>query len=146
MKTTNIILLIFSIFFISCNTEQIKQNEQLKSELEKINKNLISLKIHTGRYKIVQSTITARGTYKIDTYTGDIYQLVVNNEDENLWQSMDKYGHSNNDPKIEGQKNYELFNSTISVKFTFLINVNSGATWQLFRDTESGDNFFSSIE
>lgn len=134
-----LIPLTLSLVMFSCNTSQ---NEQLNQ----INNSLTSLKPEFApRYQIVQSSIAARGTYKVDTYLGNVYQLVVDANDNESWQQLSRKGNVNNDITVEGQRNYEIFLSTIAMKFTYLINLNTGATWQLVQDPDTEEIFFSPI-
>lgn len=98
------------------------------------------------RFQIIQSTIAARGTYKLDTYKGEVFQMVMDRDNNETWQLLRKYGHENTDTKLHGHKNYELFTSTIAMKFTYLINVNTGSTWQLVQDPNSDEVYFSPIK
>jgi len=141
-KNIFIVITISSLIATSCNTSQ-------KEQLTELNKSLTSLKEElksvSPRYQIIQSSIAARGTYKVDTYKGNVYQLVVDRNNNETWELLSRIGHSNNDIQIEGQRNYELFLSTIAMRFTYLINVNTGATWQLVQDPKTEENFFSAI-
>ena len=98
------------------------------------------------RFQIIQSTIAARGTYKLDTYKGEVFQMVMGSDNNETWQLLRKYGHENADAQVLGHKNYELFTSTIAMKFTYLINVNTGSTWQLVQDPNSDEIYFSAIK
>lgn len=145
-----LIALIISFLATSCNTSQKEQLNQinssiieLKSELNKTQE--ISLKSNSPRYQIVQSSIAARGTYKVDTYKGNVYQLVVDKNDNETWELLRRTGNSNNDNQVNGQRNYEIFLSTLAMRFTYLINLNTGATWQLVQDPDTEENFFSAI-
>jgi len=138
------------LIFISCNSSQKEQLNEinrsliaLKAELNKTQE--ISLKSNSPRYQIVQSSIAARGTYKVDTYEGDVYQLVVDKNNNETWQFLRQLGNSNNNNIVKGQRNYELFLSSIAMRFTYLINLNSGATWQLVQDPNTEENYFSAI-
>jgi hypothetical protein len=145
--------LFFLVIFlpvVSCNTSQKDQlNEinrslvSLKNELNKTQE--VSLKSNSPRYQIVQSSIAARGTYKIDSYYGDVYQLVVDNNNNESWELLRRIGNSNIDIKMTGQRNYEIFLSSIAMRFTYLINLNTGATWQLVQDSDTEENYFSPI-
>jgi hypothetical protein len=146
----NIITLSVYLFCISCNTsqkEQLKEiNESLISVKSEISKSReISLKSTAPRYQIVQSTIAARGTYKVDTYEGSVYQMVVDKNNNETWQLLSRLGNKINDHQIVGQRNYEIFLSSIAMRFTYLINLNTGATWQLVQDPSTEENFFSAI-
>jgi PBP1b-binding outer membrane lipoprotein LpoB len=71
-KKNYLVILFVCLFVTACNTSQ---KEQTKDELEKSQE--ASLTLTFPRYQIVQSTIAARGTYKVDTYEGKVYQLVL---------------------------------------------------------------------
>ena len=98
------------------------------------------------RFKIVQSIIAARGTFKLDSFNGDVFQLVVDKDKNESWQLLDKTGYSYNNTQVQGRVNYDIFLSTIGMRFTYIINVNTGVTWQLFQDTNTKENFFGLIE
>jgi hypothetical protein len=138
------------LIFISCNSSQKEQLNEinrsliaLKAELNKTQE--ISLKSNSPRYQIVQSSIAARGTYKVDTYEGGVYQLVVDKNNNETWQLLRQVGNGNNDNIVKGQRNYELFLSSIAMRFTYLINLKTGATWQLVQDPNTEENYFSAI-
>lgn len=149
MKTPNLlnyIILISTIFlFTSCN-----HYTKLEEELAEIHKELKLIRnyqqLSEKRFQIYQSTIAARGTYKLDSFEGRVYQMVVDSIDNNLWQELSIYGHTNNNTEYTDRSNYILFLSTLQMRDTYLLNVNTGATWQLFRDIETGENFFGAIE
>ena len=142
--------LIIIFFAFSCNTSQKEQLNEINSSILKLKSELnktqeISLKSNSPRYQIVQSSIAARGTYKVDTYEGNVYQLVVDNKNNETWELLRRIGNSNIDNQINGQRNYEIFLSTLAMRFTYLINLNTGATWQLVQDPDTEENFFSAI-
>ncbi len=145
-----LIALIISFLATSCNISQKEQLNlinssiiELKSELNKTQE--IYLKSNSPRYQIVQSPIAARGTYKVDTYKGNVYQLVVDKNDNETWELLSRIGNSYDDNQVYGQRNYEIFLSTLAMRFTYLINLNTGATWQLVQDPDTEENFFSAI-
>ncbi len=139
-KKNYIIFLFVSLFVIACNTSQ---KEHKKDESDKNQET--SLKLEFPRYQIVQSTIAARGTYKVDTYEGKVYQLVLDKNNNETWELLKRVGNNNRDTMIGGQQNYQIFISRLAMKFTYLINVNSGATWQLMQNPDTEENFFSAI-
>lgn len=96
-----------------------------------------------SRFMIVQSPIAVRLTFKLDTYTGDVYQMVIDANGKNLWQHVDRNFTSLPDTRLPETKNYDLFVSTLGMRYTFLINTNSGATWQLTEDTNMKTLFFA---
>jgi hypothetical protein len=83
----------------------------------------------SARYEIVQSTLAARWTNKLDRQTGIICQIVTTKDNENVWERMDVDGL----PPAAGNgvHYYQLFISGLAAKWMFLMNVDTGATWQL---------------
>lgn len=138
-------IFILTIIFFSCDNSN-KQLDNINYNIAEIKKDLKTNKYYNPRFQLYQSTIAAKGTFKLDSYNGDVYQLVVNTKNENLWEKLSRSQHYIADTKIVDQRNYELFLSTIAIKFTYLINVNTGATWQLVQDTDSKELFFSLID
>ncbi|HMT75149.1 MAG TPA: hypothetical protein PKA77_13840 [Chitinophagaceae bacterium] len=98
------------------------------------------------RYSIIQSTLAAKGTYKLDSYTGDVYQMVLSSNGNETWDKLLRQPHSILDTQFDNSTNYTLFLSPLAMRFTYLMNVNTGATWQLVQDPKSEENFFSPIQ
>lgn len=98
----------------------------------------------TSRFQIVQSEIGARLTFNIDKYTGKVFLLVEGIEGL-TWQliNAEKQEFDQTNPN---QVNYQIFTSGLGVRLTFLINVNSGITWQLTEDTITGDYFWATMK
>lgn len=96
-----------------------------------------------ARFEFLQSPLAARGTYKLDKYTGAVYQIVQTKDGHTVWREMLKLSHPL-DKRNEGRVNYQLFTSGLAMKFTFLMNVNTGATWQLV-ETPQKDLVWSPI-
>ena len=93
-----------------------------------------------SRYEIVQSTLAARWTFRLDKVCGNIGQLVTTKNDGVTWQSMLIVGlpKCQSDSKIR----YQLFTSGLAARHTFLLNTENGKTWQIRtikdnQDTES---------
>lgn len=90
-----------------------------------------------SRYELVQSNMAVRLTLKIDKYTGDTYQLVEDKKENiTFWAKLSKIKHEDDDLSLSNMKkvNYQFFTSGIGLRFTYLININTGATWQLVVD------------
>lgn len=96
-----------------------------------------------SRFEIVQSDIGVKFTFKIDKYSGNVY-LLVQGVKNLTWQLMD-VEKQDNDVKKENQVNYQIFTSGLGVKYTFLMNVNTGITWQIVKDSESEELFWKKI-
>ena len=86
-----------------------------------------------ARYAFVQSHIAASGTYKLDCYTGDVYQMIQKSDGDLTWDKLLRLAHPEDKGQKEGAANYQLFLSGFQMRHTFLINVRSGATWEIWR-------------
>lgn len=100
----------------------------------------------TVRYEIVQSDYGARYTLKIDKYSGKVFQLVSTDDGDLLWESILVLDNTKPDESTWDKVNFQLFTSGLGPRFTFLLNVNTGTTWQLMEDTESKVLFFSPLK
>jgi hypothetical protein len=98
-----------------------------------------------SRFEIVQSTLVARSTYRLDKLTGRVDQIVMRADSTLTWQVIPRLEHSVKDPQLPGRVNYQLFLSGIANRHTYLLNTNSGATWQLVL-TRDNDLVWSPIE
>jgi len=84
-----------------------------------------------SRYQMVQSTLTARSTFRVDKVLGRVDQIVMRADSTLAWQPIPRRQHPDGDPQVAGRVNYQIFLSGLAVRHTFLMNVNNGATWQL---------------
>jgi hypothetical protein len=91
-----------------------------------------------GRFEIVQSTIAARLTLRVDRYAGVTYQMMQLPDSMVVWQPMIRLPHREPDVRVASRANYQVFTSGHGLTFTFLINANTGATWQLKEDPKQG--------
>ena len=82
-----------------------------------------------ARFEIVQSELAARWTFRIDRFTGAVFQLVVASNRSYTWEPMEV------DPTPIISKpmhpHFQIFTSGIASKNTFLIDTDSGFTWAL---------------
>ena len=111
---------------------------------QEIYHNQLSSAPDTSRFEIIQSELGVKITFLIDKYSGTIYQL-VQGEKGLTWQLMAIEKHILN-KTTPGKVNYQIFTSGQGIKFTFLLNVNTGATWKLAEDKESGVTFWSAFD
>ena len=86
-----------------------------------------------ARYEIVQSPLVSRAIFKLDKYTGSVAVLTRAADGTFSWQAMLRADHPL-DKMVPGKVNYEFFSSGLIASATFLINVNTGATWVLTED------------
>jgi hypothetical protein len=87
-----------------------------------------------ARFEIVQSNLVAKLTFKIDKYSGDVYQLASATNDGQSWSKMKRLDHVSDNITERNKVNYQLVTSGIALKFTYLMNVDTGATWELTTD------------
>ena len=97
-----------------------------------------------SRFEIIQSSLSAKFTFKVDKFTGDTYQLVIDNQNILSWNKIYRYKHELDIITNENKVNYQLFSSGIAGKHTFLINVDTGATW-LFVVDNNGVNLWQAM-
>jgi len=149
MKPIGNLLIIFAYFIISCNTKPNPLPDGLQDSVRQNsypNKSALSQPYRGPRFLIHQSTIAAKGTYKLDSYEGDVYQMVEDRNKNSAWDKLRKLPvYGGKDSIVEGRPNYQLFLSTIAMRFTYLINVNTGQTWELVEDPQTSEEFFSPI-
>lgn len=97
-----------------------------------------------GRYEIVQSEIVRKCCFKLDKYTGDVYQLVVKSDGEKTWQKMTVIGLVFDKIK-ENTINFQIFLGGMAVSDCFMINIYTGKTYLLYSDKDTDELFWSSI-
>ena len=83
-----------------------------------------------ARFEILQSPLAAKWTFRLDRYTGRIWQLVKTTEDDNSWEEMLVLDL----PKLQSptRPRFQLFTSGIAARHTFLLDSDSGKTWYVF--------------
>jgi hypothetical protein len=82
-----------------------------------------------ARYQLVQSTITMRDTYRLDTFTGRVHRLVRNKDGELLWEEMVVRQR----PAVANPTaaRFQIFLSGIAAKGSYMIDTRTGQTWQV---------------
>lgn len=98
--------------------------------------------VDNGRYEIVQSEMMRKLIFMLDKFTGDVYQNVLTSGNERSWRKLRKAGVSY-DSTPQTQINYQLFIGGFSVQDIFLLNINTGETWYIYKDKETDVLFFS---
>lgn len=81
----------------------------------------------TARFEVIQSALAAKWTFRLDRYSGRIWQLVRTKDDQNAWQEMFVVDL----PKIQSptRPRFQLFTSGLAARFTFLLDGDTGRTW-----------------
>lgn len=85
----------------------------------------------TSRYEILQSPLVARSTLRLDRFGGFVDVLVMRADSSYTWDPVPRRRHKVADTAFPARANYQVFLSGIANRFTFLTNVNTGATWML---------------
>jgi hypothetical protein len=82
-----------------------------------------------ARFEIVHSPLTAKWTFRLDRYTGNVAQLVKTASGGSAWESMTVMGL----PKVDSSygPRFVLLTSGLAARFTFLMDTQSGTTWEL---------------
>lgn len=89
----------------------------------------------TARFEVVQSHLTAKWTFLLDKYTGNVFQLVKTKDDEMSWEKMKVYDLPA--PKADLKVRYQIFTSGLAARHTFLLNIETGDTWLLVTGKDS---------
>ena len=89
-----------------------------------------------SRFELIQSTLAAKHTFLIDKFNGEC--SVIRNDPELglFWVKILKRPHSLDIIINKNKVNYQLFTSGLAAKHTFLINVDTGASWRLVQDDD----------
>jgi hypothetical protein len=91
-----------------------------------------------ARYEIIQSAVAAKITLRLDRWSGEVDQMVSRADSSIGWQGVPRELNPVRDQQIVAEANYQIFSSGIAIRYTFLINSNTGATWQLTEDPSRG--------
>lgn len=97
-----------------------------------------------GRYEIIQSPIARKLTFRLDKYTGKVYQLVLSKNDESIWEIVSNSWLQfllDKDKKNDHVR-FQLFMSGIALADCFLLDLDTGITFMLYEDSDSGALFF----
>ena len=80
-----------------------------------------------SRFEIIQSPLAAKWTFRLDRYSGQVWQLVKTKDDNNTWEEMSVVDR----PKLPTtpKPRFQLFTSGLAARHTFLIDADTGKTW-----------------
>lgn len=86
-----------------------------------------------ARYEIVQSQLAVKWTFKLDRYTGKVFQLAATEDGEAVWGEMLVWAP----PELKSAKEprFQIFTSGLSASNSFLIDTRTGDTWLLTERT-----------
>lgn len=82
-----------------------------------------------ARFEILQSPLAARWTFRLDRFTGRVWQMVKTNGDDSTWELMPAFEF----PKLASasRPRFQLFTSGLAARHTFLLDSDSGKTWMV---------------
>jgi hypothetical protein len=80
-----------------------------------------------SRFEMIQSGIGARFTFRLDKFTGRVWQYVKGANDEDGWQEM----LVSPKPTASSKPKFQIFLSGIGARYSFLIDNDNGNTWLL---------------
>ena len=123
---TTVLLLVVSMWLVGCQKTVDKQSVSFP---EVSQSSVKGTDVRYGRYRIYQSDLAVRWTFKLDRFTGEISQLVQTKDESISWEPM-LILH----PEVVSQPTlprFELFTSKLAVRFTYIIDTYTGRTWQL---------------
>lgn len=86
-----------------------------------------------SRYEIIQSQLAARWTFRLDRYNGEVMQLLLNKEKENVWEKVLVVDL----PRVKNptRPRFQIFTSGLAARHTFLLDTVTGKTWTLIFDS-----------
>lgn len=87
-----------------------------------------------ARYEIVQSTLAAKATFRLDRYTGRVWELAKTKDDETVWQETRVLDR----PQIQAptRPRFQIFTSGLALRHAFMIDGDTGRTWLLVTGKE----------
>jgi len=87
-----------------------------------------------ARFEIIQSELAAKWTFRLDRFSGQVFQLVKTKEDQSAWEEMAVASRLSVSQATRAR--FQLFSSGIAARWTFLIDTDTGKTWQLTTSKE----------
>jgi hypothetical protein len=97
-----------------------------------------------ARYEMIQSSVAARFTVKVDKYLGATWQIVKRANGTITWEIIEREKHPL-DVVTPNRVNYQIYASGITLRDTFLLNINTGAAWRLTEETDEKFLFWQPI-
>lgn len=105
-----------------------------------------------ARFEVIQTNSNIRTTLKLDKYTGTVYELVRNKDlvrakdEEYAWGVTKRLPHPLDKIEANDLVNYQIVTSSVGVRYTFLVNINTGATWKLSSDPDKEQSYWYPIK
>lgn len=80
-----------------------------------------------ARFEMVQSPLAAKWTFRLDRYSGRIWQLVKTSDDDSTWEETPVMGLPKG--QATARPHFQIFTSGLAARHTFLIDNDTGKTW-----------------
>jgi hypothetical protein len=93
-----------------------------------------------ARYEIIQSTLAARWTFRLDRVCGNVSQIVTAQSENMTFERTPVIGLPKCAP--DGKIRYQIFTSGIAAMHTYLLNTDTGKAWQLQSNKDKDGNDF----
>ena len=101
-----------------------------------------------GRFEIIQSPVTHNLTFRLDKYTGEVYQYTITpnstmDKNEPVWQKIEnpQLDIINMDRKAK-EIRFQLFMGGMSLWDCYLLDIKTGVTFFLCKIKENGELWF----
>lgn len=105
-----------------------------------------------ARFEVIHTTSNIRAALKLDNYTGTVYELVRNKDmvrakdEEFAWGITKRLPHPLDKNDSTTLVNYQIVTSSLGARYTFLVNINTGATWKLSADPDKEQSYWYPIK
>lgn len=105
-----------------------------------------------ARFEIIQTNANIRTTLKLDKHTGTVYELIKNKDlvrakdEEYAWAIIKRLSHPLDKTESANEVNYQITTSPVGVRYTFLINIHTGASWKLAPDPDREQSYWHPIK
>lgn len=87
----------------------------------------------SARFELIQSSIVAKWTFRLDKYTGRVWNIVTTKDERNAWEEMQILGAIKLSPPFHSR--FQLFTSGIAARHTFLLDTDTGKSWVVVTST-----------
>ena len=99
-----------------------------------------------ARFAIVQAPYSAKGTYLLDRCLGTVWELASATKDSgSVWQKVAVIAQASDKRDDDTKINYAIFISGLGLRYTFLINIRTGASWECEVDA-NGQSVFAPMK
>lgn len=84
-----------------------------------------------ARFEVVQSTLSAKWTFRLDRFSGRVWQLTKTVDDDVSWDEMEVIAR----PEVSTptRARFQLFTSGLAARHTFLLDGDTGMSWLIVK-------------